>query len=356
VPQKRFSPSSFVRMNMDSASGTTETTDNGAAVTIAVDVMGGDDAPQVVLEGAERALAADSRLTLLLVGPPALIAPLVLRHPERLSTVASSEVIGMDEHPAQAVRKKKDSSIVVGCQLVKEGRAAGFFSAGSTGACMAAATLYIGRIKGVVRPAIASVLPSPQAPVVLADIGANADAKPEYFVQFAQMAAVYARRVMGVEHPRIGLLNIGEEETKGSELVQEAFKLMKKSVAGFAGNAEGTDILTGRFDVIVADGFTGNIALKTIEGTASVLFNQLKEVLAATTTRKLAASVIMPGLKELKQSLSADEVGGAPLLGLKGSCVIGHGSSNATAIANGIAQTVRCVRTDIPGVIAKAVN
>jgi glycerol-3-phosphate acyltransferase PlsX len=331
-------------------------TDAVATITIAVDVMGGDDAPQVVLEGVEQALLADPQLMLALVGPMAVTEALALQHPERISAVASTEVIGMDEHPAQAVRKKKDSSIVIGCRLVKEGRAEGFFSAGSTGACMAAATLYIGRVKGVLRPAIASVLPSPAAPVVLTDIGANADVKPEYFVQFAQMAAVYAKRVMSINYPRIGLLNIGEEETKGSALAQEAFKLMKQKVTGFEGNVEGTDILTGRFDVVVTDGFTGNITLKAIEGTASVLFDQLKQVFMATTMRKLAAAVVMPGLKGLKKSLSADEVGGAPLLGLKGSCIIGHGSSNAVAIANGIAQTARCVREKIPQVIAEAIS
>jgi glycerol-3-phosphate acyltransferase PlsX len=326
------------------------------AVTVAIDVMGGDDAPAVVLEGAAQALAADPSLALILTGPASAIEPFVSRHPDRTSMAVASEVIGMDEHPANAVRKKKNSSIVVGCQLVKDGRADGFFSAGSTGACMAAATLYIGRLKGILRPAIASVLPSPVAPVVLTDIGANADAKPEYLVQFAQMASVYAELVMGVKHPRVGLLNIGEEETKGSLLAQEAYKLMAKKVLGFCGNAEGTDILAGRFDVVVTDGFTGNVTLKVIEGTAGVLFDQLKQVLTATTVRKLAASVVMPGLKELKKSLSAEEVGGAPLLGLKGSCVIGHGSSNVKAIANGIAQTARCVRERIPAVIAAAVN
>jgi glycerol-3-phosphate acyltransferase PlsX len=318
--------------------------------------MGGDDAPTVVLEGVEQALEADPLLAVVLTGTPEVVEPFALRHLDRLEVVAAQEVIGMDEHPANAVRRKKDSSIVIGCQLVREGRADGFFSAGSTGACMAAATLYIGRLKGVSRPAIASVLPSPVAPVILTDIGANADVKPEYLVQFAQMARVYAKHIMGVEQPRVGLLNIGEEETKGSTLAQDVYKLMAKKVEGFCGNVEGTDILTGRFDVVVTDGFTGNVTLKTIEGTASVLFAQLKQVLMATTARKLAASVIMPGLKELKKSLSAEEVGGAPLLGLKGSCVIGHGSSNARAIANGIAQTARCVRAKVPEVIVEAVS
>jgi glycerol-3-phosphate acyltransferase PlsX len=329
--------------------------ENREAVTVAVDAMGGDHAPEVVLEGTVRALAADPLLTVMLTGPASVIEPVARQHPERLVAVGASEVIGMDEHPANAVRTKKDSSIVVGCDLVRDGRAQGFFSAGSTGACMAAATLRIGRLKGVLRPAIAGVLPSPRAPVVLIDVGANADVKPEYLVQFAQMAVVFAERIVGTAHPRVGLLNIGAEPTKGSVLAQEAFKLMAEKVVGFAGNAEGDDILTGRFDVIVTDGFTGNVTLKTIEGVVGALFGELKAVLTATVPRKIAASVIMPGLRGLKQSLNADEIGGAPLLGLKASCVIGHGSSNATAIANGIAQTARCVRERVAENIAGAV-
>jgi glycerol-3-phosphate acyltransferase PlsX len=325
-------------------------------VTIVVDAMGGDHAPGVVLEGVERALEVDPLLTVLLVGTASVVEPFAAAHADRVVAVAASEVIGMDEHPAQAVREKKDSSIVVGCRLVKSGQAQGFFSAGSTGACMSAGTLIIGRIKGVSRPAIASVLPAPSSPVILLDIGANADVKPDYLVQFAQMAAIYAQRIMGVSSPRVGLLNIGEEKTKGSVLAQEAFGLMQEKVEGFAGNAEGTDILTGRFDVIVTDGFTGNVTLKAIEGVADILFDQLKAVLMATTARKLASLVIKPGLRQLKKSLSADEIGGAPLLGLKASCIIGHGSSNAKAIANGIAVTARCTRAKVSETIAAAVD
>ncbi len=221
---------------------------------------------------------------------------------------------------------------------------------------MAAATLYIGRIQGVLRPAIASVIPSPIAPVVLTDIGANADVKPEYLVQFAQMASIYAQKILNVAKPRVGLLNIGEEETKGSMLAQEAYGLLKEQVPGFIGNAEGNDILRGTFDVIVTDGFTGNVALKTIEGAAETLFAELKKILSASLASKIGASLIMSGLKQLKKSLSADEIGGAPLLGLKGGCIIGHGSSNAKAISNGIAATARYVREDVTQVIAEAVS
>jgi glycerol-3-phosphate acyltransferase PlsX len=327
-----------------------------APVTIAVDALGGDNAPEVVLEGVLQALEEDPQLSVILTGPAVIVEPFALAHAGRVEAVATTESIAMDEHPAEAVRKKKDSSIVVGCRLVKEERAAGFFSAGSTGACMAAATLYIGRIKGISRPAIASVVPSPAGPLILTDMGANADAKPEYLLQFAQMAAVYAKKILGVEQPRIGLLNIGEEETKGSALAQDSFALMRKKLEGFAGNAEGNDILSGRFDVIVTDGFTGNVTLKTIEGTAGVLFDQLKLMFSSSPLYKIAAAIVMPGLRKLKNTLSADEIGGAPLLGLKGSCIIGHGSSNARAISRGIAVTAQCAREDIPGVIAEAIE
>lgn len=328
----------------------------GVSTTIAVDAMGGDHAPQVVLEGVELALIADTDLRIMLTGHPQSIESFAQRYSDRVTAVGTSEVIGMDEHPAMAVKEKKDSSIVVGCQLVRSGQAGGFFSAGSTGACMAAATLYIGRIKGIFRPAIASILPAPNKPVILLDVGANADVKPEYLLQFAQMASVYAQHILGVQAPRIGLLNIGEEPTKGSELAQKAFLLLQDKIPGFSGNVEGTDILGSDLDIIVTDGFTGNVTLKTIEGTANTLFSLLKDALSATLIRKIGASLVMPGLKELKRTMSADEVGGAPLLGIKGSCIIGHGSSNAQAIANGIAVTATCVRERVFQVIAEAVG
>ncbi|MDR1421646.1 MAG: phosphate acyltransferase PlsX [Coriobacteriales bacterium] len=328
---------------------------NDTIITIAVDALGGDDAPRVVLEGVEQALALDSALHILLTGPAEVVEPFAASN-TRVEAVSTSEAIAMDEHPAQAVRRKKDSSIVVGCKLVKEGRAQGFFSAGSTGACMAAATLYIGRIRGVARPAIVSVLPAPAGPVVLTDIGANADVKPDYLVQFAQMAAVYAERICGIDAPRIGLLNIGSEDSKGSQLAQEAHRLLAKKLPGFKGNVEGTDLFGGDFDVVVTDGFTGNVVLKTIEGTVSTLFGLLKEALTATTIRKLGASLVMSGLRDLKKTFSADEVGGAPLLGVAGSCIIGHGSSSAHAIASGIAATTACVRAEVPRQIAESID
>lgn len=325
---------------------------NDSVTTVVVDAMGGDDAPEVVLEGVAAALEADKMLRVLLVGPEEVVARAAS---DRLEPVVASEVIGMGEHPAAAVRAKKDSSIVVGCRLVKDGRAAGFFSAGSTGACMAAATLVMGRLSGVARPAIATVIPATGRPSVLLDIGANADVKPEMLVQFAHMGAAYAQVMLGVAQPTIGLLNIGEEPTKGSALAQEAYTLLSASVPGFTGNVEGRDIPAGTVDVVVTDGFTGNVALKVLEGLASVLFKEIKATLTATLPNRLAASVVAPSIRELKGRLDPDAYGGAPLLGVDGVCIIGHGSSGAEAIANGVAATARAIRGDLTGTIARAV-
>lgn len=324
-------------------------------VVIAVDVLGGDHGPRVVLPGIEQALEEDPNLEVIACGPEDVVVPFAEAH-ERVRAQVTTEEITMDEHPANAVRKKKDSSLVVGNRLVKEGEAGGFFSAGSTGACLAAATLVVGRIKGVARPALCTILPSPAKPVVMCDVGANADCKASYLVQFAQMAIPYAEKVVGITEPKVALLNIGEEETKGSKFAQEAHELLRESVPQFVGNAEGRDLLTGEFDVIVTDGFTGNVCLKTIEGAASVLFKSIKEVMMKSTMTKLGALTLKGGLGELKNSLSADEYGGAPILGVKGACLVGHGSSNETAIKNGILVAARTVRLDVSGIIAQTVS
>lgn len=322
-------------------------------VKVVVDAMGGDDAPGVVLEGVGQAVAQDPSLTVILAGPEDVIVPFAAQHGNVIAH-PTTEVIGMGEHPAEAVRRKKDSSIVVGCRLVKDGEAGGFFSAGSTGACMSAATLVIGRIKGVKRPAIATVLPSPVAKVVFADMGANADCKPEYLVQFARMARVYAQVTLGIDNPSVGLLNIGEEETKGSEFAQECHRLMKEHVPNFRGNAEGRALALGGFDVIVTDGFTGNVALKVYEGVGMALLAGLKETIYSTTKSKIGGLLIKDALSKFKDELSADKYGGAQLLGCKGVCLIGHGSSNAQAICSGVLATADAIRQDMPGRLAFA--
>ena len=324
-------------------------------ITIAVDALGGDFGPSVVLHGVEAALAEQPDICVLLCGPEDVVVPFAQCH-ERCEAVPCTQEIEMGEHPANAVRRKKDSSIVVGCRLVKEGKAQGFFSAGSTGACLAAGTLVAGRIKGVSRPALGTVLPSPVKPVVMCDVGANADCKPEYLLQFAKMATIYTRQILGVENPSVGLLNIGSEETKGSQFAQETHRLLAEQLPNFKGNCEGCDVLTGEFDIVVTDGFTGNVCLKTIEGTAKMLFGELKGVFKRNALTGLAALAVKGGLSQLKQSVSADTYGGAPLLGVKGACLVGHGSSNETAIKNGVLMAAKIVRTGVSELIAESIG
>lgn len=324
------------------------------SATVAVDLMGGDRAPDVVVAGVDAALAADPGLHVLLVGPEDALA--AAAHLERCSPVIAAEAIAMDEHPANAVRTKKDSSIVVGARLVREGRADGFFSAGNTGACMAAATLVVGRLRGVQRPALAAVIPAGDHPTVILDVGANADVKPEMLLQFAHMGAAYARITLGVASPRVGLLNIGEEPTKGSALAQEAYVLLTQRLPGFVGNVEGRDVTSGAVDVIVTDGFTGNVTLKVLEGLSRHLLSEVKAALTSTPINKLAAAVVQPSLVALKERLDPDVYGGAPLLGVNGVCMIGHGSSSARAIASGVATTATAVRGGLTTAIAAAIT
>ncbi|MDI6844129.1 MAG: phosphate acyltransferase PlsX [Anaerosomatales bacterium] len=320
-------------------------------VTVAVDAMGGDRAPEAVLPGVAAALQADPALAVALVGPDEVVAPFAAER-SRVTPVVASQVIAMDEHPANAVRSKPDSSIVVGCRLARDGAADAFFSAGSTGACMAAATLIVGRAQGVSRPAIAAIIPAPSRPVVLLDVGANADCKPEHLVQFAFMGAAYARTMLAVAEPSVGLLNIGEEPTKGSALAQAAHELLAQRVPGFVGNVEGRDLPKGAVDVVVTDGFTGNVALKVMEGLSAVLFSEIKSAMTSSPVRAAAAAVLKSSLTQLKHRLDPDVYGGAPLLGIKRPCLIGHGSSGPEAIAAGIAAAARAARLGLVEIVA----
>ncbi len=324
-------------------------------VTLSVDAMGGDNAPDVVIEGARRALEEDPDLRILLCGTESAIASLG-RESDRCIAVPTTQVISMSEHPAAAVRKKKDSSIVRGCKLVCEGQAQGFFSAGSTGACLTAATLVMGRLKGVKRPALGVLIPAYERPTFLIDVGANADCKPDYLVQFARMGVVYLQSILGVAHPRVGLLNIGEEDTKGSSFALSAYAALSKHVFEFAGNCEGGDLVQGRFDVVVTDGFTGNVCLKTIEGTSKLIFRHLKHALTSSLSAKMGALLVKGDLSALKEELNPDRFGGSPLLGVKGVCMVGHGSSNAQAIKNGILAGCAQVREGVPQRIADALS
>ncbi len=312
-------------------------------ITICVDAMGGDETPDVVCEGIAQALAADPNLTVLVAGNEEVVVPFCQRT-DRAVPLVTTEVIGMDEHPADAVRKKKDSSIVRGCAAVRAGEAQGFFSAGSTGAIFAAATLGVGRIKGINRPCLAMPMPGLNGhKTVLLDLGANADVRPEMIAQFAHMGAAFASVTLGVKEPRIGLLSNGEEETKGSEMALSYHKALAEADCGFVGNAEGTDILLGNFDVIVTDGFTGNIALKTLEGTAKFILLSLKANIEHSLRGKVGALLLKPALKEIKAMLSGDDYGGAVLVGLKAPVLIGHGATSAHAVAVGTAACAAAV-------------
>ena len=317
---------------------------------IALDAMGGDYAPAEIVQGAFRAAEAYPELHIILVGQKDKI----LEHAPgntlktNMEIYEASEVITMDEQPAAAIKKKKDASIVVATRLVKEAYAQALVSAGSTGAQMAAALLVLGRIKGINRPAIATVLPTLKKGKLLLDVGANPDAKPENLLQYGIMGSIYAEQILGLENPKVALLNIGSEEGKGNELVRAAYDLFKEAPFNFIGNIEGRDIPYGMADVIVCDAYVGNIVLKTIEGMASSLFELIKEKITSNTTRKIGAMLIKPGLKEIAQTLDYSEYGGAPLLGVNGTSIICHGSSKAKAIFNAVRVAKECVEINIP--------
>src|SRR6202166_691745 len=307
---------------------------------IALDAMGSDRAPKPEIEGAIHA-ARNYGVRVLLVGPEATIRAELDRHPAAtrlpLEIVHASEVITMEDKAMQAVRSKRDSSLRVGLRLVREGRAAGFVTAGNTGAAMATAKMVLGALHGVDRPALAAVFPTaPGTAAILLDVGANVDCKPYNLEQFAVMGEIYFRSMFGNRRPRVGLLSIGEEETKGNELTREAFQLLKQLPLNFVGNVEGRDLYSGEVDVIVADGFVGNVALKISEGVAHLVQNTLKETLRATITRQVGYLLSRSAFADFKKRLDHTEYGGAPLLGVKGVCFITHGSSNMNAIKNAI--------------------
>ncbi len=343
--------------NEDLAEAEVEQAQSGCGATrICVDADGGDYAPGVVAEGVRLALQENPELHVVMVGRETSVAQIAAEFPDRITPVVTTEVIEMGDHPAVAVRKKKDSSIVVGCRLVHDGQAEGFFSAGSSGAVLTAATVVIGRVKGVQRPALATIVPVPGHPTVLLDCGANVDCKPEYLVQFAHMGRAYAQSVLGMGNPTVGLLNNGEEKSKGCELAVTANGLMSEQVPGFVGNVEGGGLMSGVCDIVVSDGFTGNVALKIIEGTAKMLFKSLKGAMTSSLGNKLAAAKLSGSFHQIKDSIDPDTYGGAPLLGTRAACIIGHGSSSATAVKNGVLQCAAAARGDLPGKIAAALG
>jgi glycerol-3-phosphate acyltransferase PlsX len=301
------------------------------ALPVAIDAMGGDKAPGEIVAGARQ--AAELGYDVVLVGRADAIGDA-----GDIPVVEASEVIAMDDEPGNAVRTKKDSSIVRAAELVRDGKAAAMFSAGNTGAGMAAALLRCGRLEGVSRPAIATPIPVPGAtPTVLVDAGANAECHAEWLVQFGQLGAAFSRVRYGIAEPRVGLLSIGEEPTKGTALVKETHQLLRAAAGiNFIGNVEGRDILTDDVDVVVTDGFTGNVALKTLEGAMKFLIGKVFEAIMSSDEAKAAGNVLLPALAPTADQLDPDATGGAALLGLKGLCLIGHGSSSAKAVVNAV--------------------
>jgi glycerol-3-phosphate acyltransferase PlsX len=324
---------------------------------IALDAMGSDRAPKPEIEGAIQA-ARQYGVRVVLVGREPAIQAELERHPAAaglpLEIVHASEVVGMDEKAVQAVRAKRDSSMRVGVRLVRDGLAAGFVTAGNTGAAMATAKMVLGAIPGVDRPALAAVFPTAIGTAAsLLDVGANVDCKPQNLAQFAVMGEIYFRSMFGTRRPRVGLLSIGEEESKGNELTRDAFQLLKQLPLNFVGNVEGRDLYNGQVDVIVADGFVGNVALKTSEGVANLVRATLKETLKATITRQVGYLLSRSAFADFKKRLDHTEYGGAPLLGVKGVCFITHGSSNANAIKNAIRVAAEFAEHQINDAIEK---
>jgi len=321
---------------------------------IAVDAMGGDHAPAEIVRGAAQA-AGEFGLDISLVGLPAAVQPLLDSHP-RLQLVPCTQVIGMDEHPAQAVRVKPDSSICVCARLCKEGRVAGWTSAGNSGAIMAAALLIQGRIRGVERPALGSIVPTQNGFAYFLDVGANVDSKPDYLVQFAAMGEVYAREMLGRPEPRVALLSNGEEEGKGDELDRETSRRLRSTMPGFIGNVEPKDIYGARADVVVADGFVGNIAIKMAEATAEFLFRTLRDEIPKTLPGMLGGLLIRTGVRQILERIDWREFGGAPLLGIDGVAVVAHGRSDARAMKNAIRVTRDAVENQLVGKIRAEVG
>lgn len=305
---------------------------------IAVDAMGGDHGPAVVVEGAVRAVR-EAGASIILVGDQAVVEREVARLGAGgldLEIRHASQVVGMAEAPSQALRRKRDSSLRVAAELVRDGKAAAFISAGNTGAAMAIAMFVIGVLRGIDRPAIAAVLPNLRRYTVLLDVGANVAPKPWHLFQYALMGHVYARDILGIDRPRVGLLSVGEEEGKGNDLTREAYELLKESRLNFVGNCEGRDIYNGNCDVVVTDGFTGNVALKISESLAEMLGAMIREELTRDLRSRLGAALATPAFARFRRRVDYTEMGGAPLLGIDGAAVICHGASPVKAIKNAV--------------------
>ncbi|MDG0812388.1 phosphate acyltransferase PlsX [Cohnella rhizosphaerae] len=312
---------------------------------IAIDAMGGDHAPRSTVEGAVAAAAQWPKAELLLVGRPEALNPLLgAGKPPNVTVVPAADIIAPDDEPVRAVRRKPDASMNVAARMVKEGAADAMISAGNTGALMAAGLLVLGRLKGIDRPGLTSLFPTTDGKGVLTlDLGANMDAKPEHLLQYALMGSMYRQKVHGLAKPKVGLLNVGTEAAKGNELSKAAFELLETAPIHFIGNVEARDVLSRSCDVLVCDGFSGNILLKAIEGAAETVFGLLKQELTSSLRSKLAAAVLRPNFRRVGKMMDYKVYNGAPLLGVSGLIVKSHGSSDATATMHAIRHTVAAI-------------
>jgi len=327
---------------------------------IALDAMGGDNAPDAIVAGAIAALRRYDDIRVLLAGPEARLRALLTDDKDvrdRIEILPADEVIAMDESPMLAVRKKVNSSMVQAMMAVRDKRAGAVVSAGNTGAVLAGGMLRIGRIQGIERPALAPVIPGARKPFLLIDAGANVDCQPKYLEQFGLMGSVYMRTVMGVKDPAVGLVNIGAEAEKGNKLTKETYQLMSRQTSyRFVGNAEARDIPTGDFDVVVADGFDGNIILKYTEGIVGAMMTMLKANLKSSKVSKLGAALARPAFRKFKRSMDYNAYGGAPLLGVEGAVIKAHGASGETAIMNALRQAREMLAGDVCGKIKEGLN
>jgi glycerol-3-phosphate acyltransferase PlsX len=324
---------------------------------IAVDAMGGDHAPREVVRGAVLA-SREFDLPIILIGREERIREELRRAgagADELEVRNAGEVVEMGDSPGAAIRKKRDSSIRVGLHLVAEGEASSFVSAGNSGAVMAGALMILRKIRGIDRPAITATIPTPTGPIVLIDAGANVGCRPHHLVEFGIMGEAYARKILGIAHPRVGVVSIGEEETKGTDLTRETGALFRETDLRFVGNVEGRDFFAGRADVFVCDGFVGNVVLKTMEGMATALVDFLKEEILKSQLAKVGAILAGGAIRRVKMRLDYAEYGGAPLLGVQGGVVICHGSSDARAMKNAIRSAGSLCRQGVAGEIARAV-
>ncbi|SHJ54793.1 phosphate:acyl-[acyl carrier protein] acyltransferase [Clostridium cavendishii DSM 21758] len=308
---------------------------------IAIDGMGGDNAPKAVIEGVVQGLKDFKDIEFYITGPEEVLKAELDKHEadlSRIKLINATEVISPNEHPVMAIRKKKDSSMVKALNLVKNKECDAIISAGSTGAFLGGSTLIVGRIKGIERPALAPIMPGKNGAFMVIDAGANVDCKPHYLVQFAKMGLIYFESVLNVKNPNVGLINIGEEEEKGNDLTKQAFKLLKEEDLNFVGNVEPREVPKGDVNVLVCDGFVGNTVLKMYEGVASTIFSLLKNEIMASSFTKIGGLFLKPVFKSLKKKFDYKEYGGAPFLGVDGICIKAHGSSDARAFKNAIRQ------------------